>query len=149
MISSPIRTNPSRTSGVFRKICPVVHIAKPQRTGPGSGSLGEFIEKITPIVVISRLPSHVKERMPLNKNFLMFLQHFLFTFLFFAERTACSPAPFPFYGNLPHTGSDNSSSDSLSADIPALLPPGQSLPEVPPALRRPPLASRPPRLTAP
>jgi hypothetical protein len=67
----------------MRKIRPAHPHSVAVRLGPGSGSLGEFIEvflefaianskNFTPVVVISRAARYVNQKMPLTKTFCCF-----------------------------------------------------------------------------
>src|SRR5579864_7100058 len=102
MNPSCTRTNPAPAWKVIRKIRPAGRNFDARRPCPGSGSLGEFIEKITPTVVISRLPLYVKKRMTLSGILDAFLPLAPSRFTFAVTQTAYSPAPHLFFGNLPH-----------------------------------------------
>src|ERR1700757_2138017 len=69
------RTYPSLSREAILKIRPALcpnPDFKTQRQGPGSGSLGEFIEKLTPSVVLSCLANKVKKKRHLLESFLIF-----------------------------------------------------------------------------
>src|SRR5262245_18004175 len=79
-MNSSIRTNPTLPNRAIRKIRPVQLHLGAVRLGPGSGSLGEFIEissqvalahskNLTAVVVISRSARCVNRKIPLTHTF--------------------------------------------------------------------------------
>ena len=92
------RTYPSRLGRSILKIRPASrpdpHLCA-RRSGPGSGSLGEFIEKMTPSVVISRLVNYVKKKAALRRTFLSFLVNDVVGYFVFPEVNSMFPGATP------------------------------------------------------
>src|ERR1700751_3666982 len=92
------RTYPSLSREAILKIRPALcpnPDCKTQRQGPGSGSLGEFIEKLTPSVVLSCLANKVKKKRHLLESFLIFRLFAGSVYFFFPDENSIFPGGTP------------------------------------------------------